>query len=163
MREALARAVNSSDLEVEVYVTDVDRVAALSAASELGSLLLRLREGGQTEFAHRAMLLLSKRVHDKYRLARTISNSVATQAIMEWAYPHCRSCGGAREIMNDKIKITCPTCGGIGVRRYSDGERRQAIGAWGGRIELALYHALAEITHESTGGVGKARDRMGRL
>lgn len=163
MRESLARAVNAGSLEWdELQVAEVDRVAALSAGSHLGSYLLRIREGAQPEWLHRAMLIISKRLHDKYRLARSVADAVATQSLIEWVRPHCRKCGGARELMGESIKIICPSCRGAGVHRWTDTERKAKIGAWGARIEQGLAFAQAEITREVGGTVGAARDRLGK-
>lgn len=161
MRESLARAVNSSDLEMEEYVTDVDRVAAMSAGSHLGSYLLRVRDGGQVEFAHRAMLILAKRVIKRHHIARTMAEAIAAQALIEWVRPHCRACGGARELMIDSKPTPCPTCGGSGVHRHSDSERRAIIGAWGGRVEIGFNYAAAEITAAAADMATGAKVRLG--
>ena len=54
--------------------------------------------------------------------------TMAAAAIIELIHPYCTTCGGAREIMGEKIKVICPTCSGIGVRRYTDSERAKMVG-----------------------------------
>lgn len=162
MREALATSVNAKNLEWGDHEKQVDRVAAMSAGTHLGSYLIRVREGAQTEFAHRAMLIISKRLHDRYRLARSIADKVAAQAIMEWVGPHCRCCGGTRERMVAETKVSCHVCHGSGAHRFSDSERKKSIGAWGGRIEDGLNFALAEITTASALMANGARLKLGR-
>jgi len=161
MRQCLARAVNSSNLEMETFETDVDRVAAMAAGTHLGSYLLRIRDGGQVEFSHRAMLILARRIHKRHRIVRTLAEAIATQALIEWIKPWCRACGGARELMIDSKPTTCPKCGGSGVHRHSDRERRSAIGSWGGRIETGFNYAAAEISSAAADMATGARARIG--
>lgn len=163
MRECLSRAVNSKNLEMEAYETDVDRVAAMAAGSHLGSYLLRVRDGGQVEFAHRAMLILARKVIKRHHVARTMAEAISTQALIEWVRPWCRACGGARELMIDSKPTPCPTCGGSGVHRHSDAERRSAIGAWGGRVEDGFNYVSREITSAAADMATGARVRLGRV
>lgn len=163
MKEILARAVNASSLEWDdTHETQVDRVAAMAGGSHLGSYLLRIREGAQPEWAHRAMLILAHRVIKRHHLSRSIAEKIAAQALVEWTYPHCPDCGGAREVMGEKIRILCPSCKGTGVRRWTDTERKEYIGAWGGRVEQGLSFVLAEITSATGGIVYAARVRLER-
>lgn len=163
MKEILARAVNASSLEwEETHETQVDRVAAMAGGSHLGSYLLRIREGAQPEWAHRAMLILARRLIKRHHISRSIAEKIAAQALVEWAYPHCPDCGGAREVMGEHIRILCPSCKGTGVRRWTDSERRGYIGAWGVRVEQGLSFVMAEITSATGGMVNVARTRLGR-
>lgn len=162
MRESLATSVNAKNLEWDEHERQVDRVAAMSAGTHLGSYLIRVREGAQTEFAHRAMLIIAKRIIKRYRLNRGIAEAVATQSIMEWVGPHCRCCGGTRERMMEDVKVSCHVCNGSGVHRFSDSERKKSIGAWGGRIEDGLNFALAEITTAAAQMANGARVKLGR-
>lgn len=160
MRESLARAVNSSDMGMEIYTTDVDLVAAMSAGTHLGSYLLRVRDAGQTEFSHKAMLLLAHKIIKRFRLSRKIAENVAAQALIEWLRPHCRCCGGTKQIIVDKI-IPCHQCGGSGVHRFTDTERRVKIGAGGRSVSDGLDYAQRIITQAACGMAVRARARLG--
>lgn len=161
MRESLAKSVNAKNLEWDDYEKQIDRVAAMSSGTELGSMLLRTREGGQREFAHRVMLIIASRLIKRFRLNRDIAEKVSTQAIIEWCQPHCRTCGGARQMMTNKI-VECHTCNSSGVHRYTDMERRQFIGSFGVRIEQALIEAHCIITGESGYTIRESSIRLGR-
>jgi len=62
--------------------------------------------------------------------------------------------------MGAKLKIVCPACDGVGVRRYTDSERRRIIGAWGGMVSDGYDLALATITGAVAATVGIARDKL---
>ena len=46
-----------------------------------------------------------------------------SQALKEFIDPACRVCRGVGEIITDKLRVTCPTCNGSKLHRYSDSER----------------------------------------
>lgn len=163
MNELLARAVNAKSMEWEEnHESQVDRVAAMAGGSHLGSYLLRIREGAQPEWAHRAMLILARRIIKCHHISRSIAEKISAQALVEWAYPHCPDCGGAREVMGEHIRILCPSCNGAGIRRWTDAERREYIGAWGGRIERGLSFAMRDITVATGEMVYAAKVRLER-
>lgn len=141
-RESLARATNSTNLEMAPDVThDVDRLAAAASGNTLGGLLLRLREGGQGRWAERILLILANRIGDKHRLTRSIADKTAEAALLEFISPHCTLCKGAKVMMLEKVKIICEGCGGSGLQRFSNASRREHIGTYGSRIEAAMSDA----------------------
>lgn len=120
MREAMAKARQTSDLEWNEYQKAIDRITASGMASTLGALLTRLKDSGD---------------HTVYRgvtsiLMETHANPlVVKQAIYEWLYDHCKTCNGAKELKLDNGVInTCQTCNGAGVRRWDNAERALSLG-----------------------------------
>lgn len=164
MREALAHAVNSSNLGMEEsYEHDADKIAAMAFGPRLGSLLVRYRDGGQARWKGQATCMIAYKLIRKLRLNRELSLKIATHALHEWADPHCLTCGGAREVMGERIKVICHVCNGTGIRRYTDIERKNAIGGCGGKIEDGLRLAHATITGAVAGTVGVALVQLERV
>ena len=105
----------------------IELIAAMSGTSSLASDLLRARLHDRTAL-RRAILLLAnlayktgkrKRLHLSHDQAKTF----AAAAIMELLNPNCRTCGGATLVLENSLKLECPTCGGTGLHRYSDNDR----------------------------------------
>ena len=161
MREALAASVGSSNLKFDPeYERAADRVAAIGFGPRLGSLLIRYRDANQVRWEREIIARLAKRIIRKLPITHSIAAKVAECALSEWARPHCATCGGARVIMGAMLKVVCPACDGIGVRRYTNSERRRIIGAWGGMVSDGYDLALATITGAVAATVGIARDKL---
>lgn len=152
--ERLATAVSTSDLAWSDLTTKaVEFVAAMAAASSLGSDLFRAKSY-DTQAARRAVVVLTKKAMlagDKKKLpiSRDMAQLMAVAVILEIVKPYCRTCTGAGVSIIDELKVTCPTCGGIMVHRYSDTERARLMGIapqdwhkWRSRYELVMATAL---------------------
>ena len=138
-KETLARAANSTDLGMEADVVhDVDRLMAMACGDTLGSLLLRFRESGQSQWGHRIVLILARRLKDQQHLGRDIAVKVAAAALEEFAQDHCSECHGARQLVLDKLTVVCSACDGSGKERWSNAARRERIGAYGARIDAGM-------------------------
>lgn len=131
--ERLACAVQDDDLGwSELQTKPVEYVAALSAASSLGSDIFRARD--HDAFAlRRAVLLLAKKAMDagmkaKLPLSRAMAQEMAVSVLMELLHPKCRTCHGSAVAIVGTLKVQCPTCGGTGIHRYSDKERAKLSG-----------------------------------
>lgn len=125
MRGLIGRAVDSSDLGEKIGEGDRDRVAALAGASRLGSALWRLKYSNDPKVYKSAVLLLAKRMGWKNS---DMLQRICELAIREWLLGMCIECKGAREVIVGDLRITCPSCEGIGVKRYSDRERERFVG-----------------------------------
>ena len=131
--EHLATSLSGSDLSwTEGKTKPVEYVAAMSAATRLGSDIFRAADHDAHAMRRAVLQLMSlaakKLGRNKLSITSAQAQTMAAAAILELIHPYCTTCGGAREIMGEKIKVICPTCSGIGVRRYTDSERAQMVG-----------------------------------
>lgn len=131
--EHLATSLSGSDLSwSEGKTKPVEYVAAMSAATRLGSDIFRAADHDAHAMRRAVLQLMSlaakKLGRNKLSITSAQAQTLAAAAILELINPYCTTCGGAREIMGEKIKVICPTCSGIGVRRYTDSERAKIVG-----------------------------------
>lgn len=153
--ESLALAVSAATLEWSDHATrPIDYVAALSGASALAADILRAKSN-DTSALRRAVLLLAQKAQKvgmKQRLYLSPSQAIAFAAgvMIEVLNPKCRNCSGASTVLIDNLKITCPTCDGLGIHRYSNAERAKNAGVdsarwsqWQRRYEMVLSLARA--------------------
>ena len=131
--EHLATSLSGSDLSwSEGKTKPVEYVAAMSAATRLGSDIFRAADHDAHAMRRAVLQLMSlaakKLGRNKLSITSAQAQTLAAAAILELINPYCTTCGGAREIMGEKIKVICPTCSGIGVRRYTDSERAKMVG-----------------------------------
>lgn len=131
--EHLATSLSGSDLSwTEGKTKPVEYVAAMSAATRLGSDIFRAADHDAHAMRRAVLQLMSLAARElgrkKINITSGLSQTMAAAAIIELIHPYCITCGGAREIMGEKIKVICPTCSGIGVRRYTDSERAKMVG-----------------------------------
>lgn len=131
--EHLAASLSGSDLSwSEGKTKPVEYVAAMSAATRLGSDIFRAADHDAHAMRRAVLQLMSlaakKLGRNKLSITSAQAQTLAAAAILELIHPYCTTCGGAREIMGEKIKVICPTCSGIGVRRYTDSERAKIVG-----------------------------------
>jgi len=131
--EHLATSLSGSDLSwSEGKTKPVEYVAAMSAATRLGSDIFRAADHDAHAMRRAVLQLMSLAAKKIGRKGIGITSAqaqiMAAAAILELIHPYCTTCGGAREIMGEKIKVICPTCSGIGVRRYTDTERAKMVG-----------------------------------
>ena len=161
--EHLATSLSGSDLGwAEGKTKPVEYVAAMSAATRLGSDIFRAADHDAHAFKRAILQLMSLAARELGRKSISITSglaqTMAAAAILELINPYCTTCGGAREIMGEKIKVICPTCSGIGVHRYTDSERAKMVGVnpedWHKHkrryrvfIEIASNHYVATPIH----------------
>jgi len=105
----------TASLESGVQEMPVDRIAAFSRASRLGTLLWRLKWGFDATVYKRTTELLADEAHTSPKMAEML--------IREWLNPNCEACRGAKETILCDRRILCPKCQGLGLKRYSDHAR----------------------------------------
>ncbi len=124
--ERMSQSCNTDDLKArDDKLGDVEHVAALSGAPEIGSDLLRARDYDANAL-RRAILLLANKAMHRLKIGRAAANMLAIVAVQEVMHWQCRKCNGAAEVIIGDLKQICPKCNGQGVHRWSDGERAQA-------------------------------------
>ena len=147
----------------EEKIRDVEHVAALSGASDLGSDMMRARDY-DPKALRRAILILASKVRTDIRLGMGPSQQLATAAILEVMHWQCRTCNGAAERVIGGVRQVCPTCRGTGVHRWIDADRAKATGyplsnwgMWAKKYEQVI--AIARRHDSAT--IGQAHKRMG--
>lgn len=134
IREAVGHSLHSSHLEpVFERESDIDRVGAISRASKLGSALWRWRYSGDSSAAPSAFSALLRKAQRRTKIYRhhkdfQILQRVCKLVLSEWYSPNCKVCKGAGEFTDEKLRIVCQACEGLGNHRYSDMERMSALG-----------------------------------
>lgn len=110
----------------------VDRVVAVAIASkhnELGALMLRV-EAFDAQSMRKVIALVVRQINRRYRITRGFSERIAQSALQECLHPHCTVCVGRGELHhNGEVVMVCIHCGGSGLKRYSDKDRREMVGS----------------------------------
>lgn len=138
LRESLASTGMANLSWDEDYERAIDRVAACGKCESLGVDLWKARYMLEVSAYHRCRWELLKRVLARYKHEdRGIAQKLVDQALIEFIASFCPTCGGAREIMLNELRVLCDTCGGSGVRRYSDYDRCRMM-----QISYRRYQSL---------------------
>lgn len=143
LREAYAGTVLASLEWSPERERAVDRCAAAGRADELGVLLWRSRYCNESAAYVKARGLLVRLYLQRYKSEKPeTALKVVEEALSEWLGPACSSCNGARELIHEGLRITCNSCGGSGLKRYSDFERA-------GRMKMSMAHVRL-LSHKLT-------------
>lgn len=137
IEERVGRALVSNHLETSSSrTTDLDKVAALGMAgrrSPIGALFIRFLVAHDARAYEPLVRLLSAKCRSRFR------ERIVKLVIEELCKPQCRTCDGRGRIEAGAALVwACPTCQGVSVHRYSDGERASALG-----MRIRDYRALA--------------------
>ncbi|HLP99199.1 MAG TPA: hypothetical protein VK149_12230 [Sideroxyarcus sp.] len=159
-REALAKAVVASSLGWdENQERQIDRVTALGMATrknELGAAIVHAEALDESSI-RKVVLLVARHVTIKTGVTRSHAEKVTTAALQEHLKPRCRACGGIPYI-EARVAQCCPSCGGTGLHRYGNMERRNLCG--GKYNEKAYEAALNEIRDRLGAAVCGANGRL---
>jgi hypothetical protein len=164
MRESLAHAINSGDLEQHEYDCAIDKVHAMGATAidcPLGILTIRFIDGQQPKSYRQLVVGLVGKASIQFKCARPMMEKMCEQAVREEVFPFCRACDGRKEIKVDERVIQCHVCEGSGKHRHTDSERARALGVdigdyaqWGKRYQMVqsifsdnYQLALRQIKH----------------
>lgn len=141
MREAIANALDSSLEWDDAHEKAIDKLTAFAYSDRLGTLLWRVKYFNCQQSYKPALLILAKRLKP---INREIAYKVAQQAMNEWLFSFCKTCLGAKEVKAGELVVSCKACCGTGVRRYTDQERQQAIGAHMPKQIKAIHDIIGE-------------------
>lgn len=140
--EAVTKATQSSDLAMQEYECDLDRVGALAFSPKLGAAMLRWG-GGQRSARHAVEVELAKAVHRMAKVKRWRSTDqqahlLIMRVLHEIEHRLCRKCGGRGMVGGveryrapddqDGVPAICPSCGGGRCQVYDDRSRARALG-----------------------------------
>ena len=133
----------------------IDRVAAAGFADALGIALWRSKYLNESKSYHDATKLLVTRYREGWSRFETqgVVEAIVDQVLHEHLSGMCRVCNGAKELIVGDLRVICTTCGGVGVRRFSDTERAQTMKLSIGRV-TRLGRAMQWLA-----GVVSASDR----
>lgn len=134
----------------------VDRVAAMGCASSVGSRLWNAAYGLSCGALARLRQDSVARGRSRFpRLATSVLERLAGQALHEYLSPQCVVCRGAKEVLVGARLLMCSGCGGSGSHRYSDEERARGMNL---SYSQAMFHGkhlgwmlgkLAQIDRET--------------
>jgi hypothetical protein len=128
LREAYAATALANLGWDENHEKAIDRVAASGKCSPLGLAFWKARymlESSAYQEARKGLIILYK---ERYvNEDHPIAVKVVEQCLHEYLSPFCQACKGARELVVNELKITCPACSGAGVKRYADEDRARAM------------------------------------
>jgi hypothetical protein len=131
MTEAIAKAVNSKNLQQKETHCTVDVVHSMGIAGieyPIGIAALRFIHGLDAKAYTELLYGLQRKAGRKMKCDKSVLLKVCKQVIKEAADVKCHFCKGiAHGIVNSKI-IQCPECNGSGLHRHTDMQRAQAIG-----------------------------------
>lgn len=126
--ERIGRALNSKNLKQDEQHFDADVVAALAFAPQLGASLQALVSAGHCDELSRTVVLLTDTLlragrRKRIGFGKLRAETIAQQALIEWAIRICRSCNGSgyRLVMytfdadQPKKQDSCLHCEGTGV------------------------------------------------
>jgi hypothetical protein len=143
MREAISKTLSSSlEWDDSDHERAVDKLTAFSYSDRLGTLLWRVKYFNDASAYKPAVFLLAKNLPT---LNRGMAIKIAEQALKEWVLSFCTHCLGAKEIRSGDHVITCPCCGGSGVRKYTDRERAAFIGASMSKQVDTILHIIGGV------------------
>ena len=151
LKESLGSAISHG------YLENPERIAALSRAGKLGSLMWRWRYGGQ-DLALFASNLLTRRAAKRLKIRGYQADyeklrKLCAQVLREWYSPECQTCLGVKEVAGEHKRIVCEACNGVGIKRYGDYERSEAIG-----VSLATYKAIWDKRFREVHAMSTAMD-----
>lgn len=129
LREAYA-ATHHANLDWnEERERAVDRVAAAGMCDALGIALWKAKYMLEVAAYHESKKLLVALYRDGRSKFETpaIVEKIADQVLHEYLSDKCSACGGAKELVEDNLRVTCAKCDGSGVRRYTDMERARTM------------------------------------
>jgi hypothetical protein len=138
MKEALAHAMNSSDLEAHEWDCSLDKLHALGITAinnDIGTLAIRFIDAGQAKSYKQLVYALAKKASIEFKCSRDMMNKLSEQAVKEAVFPFCRACQGRGEVNNGEKVHVCPSCNGSRYHAHSDLERANAIG-----VDIEAYH-----------------------
>lgn len=130
VREKIVGAFESKSLAWEQdFERAIDRLTAVGMSDALGSALFRAKYCNDAAAYQQALAILAKDGAKKLRVMPGYARKLAKVAIKEWivdADPHCR--GSGVFVQSNGIGVSCPKCGGTGMKKWEDHERALVSG-----------------------------------
>lgn len=148
LREPYAAAARQSLEWDEDYERAIDRIAAAGMCERFGLDLWRARYALDVASYQSARKLLVILFRERYRSEDPgVVEKVVEQCLHEFLSSACIACNGAREIIAGDLRRVCDTCGGTGVRRYSESTRSRMMEISFGKTKM-LSHKFQWLLNE---------------
>ncbi|MDE3023649.1 MAG: hypothetical protein KGI54_17685 [Pseudomonadota bacterium] len=126
LRESVAAALNSSLDSDEMHERPIDRLGAFSKSKRLGTLLWRVKYDNDAKSYKPALLLLT-RFFLRRGEGRKFVETICKCALDEWLMDKCKHCGGSGQVLHGQVLITCTSCNGTSIQRFTDRQRAKAM------------------------------------
>ena len=138
LREAFS-STHHANLGWQEHEAAIDRVAAAGRAERIGVCLWKARYMLEAWAYQESNNLLLKRFISRYKAEDAgVAQKIVSQALQEFLLSFCSTCLGAKELIDDDLKIICEDCGGSGVKRYTDRERARSM-----QMSLQRYRSVS--------------------
>ncbi len=117
------KATNSSSLADDELHHDTEALAAMALASNIGSLLFRIKYAGDQMSLKPLLIIWRIKIADraKHRGWSGISEEVADISLWHWMEDFCPECNGLGHPKMPKAPtleaMTCPACNGTGKKK----------------------------------------------
>lgn len=129
----------------------VDRVAAAGRCPTLGLNIWKARYLLEGKAYQDALNGLRLHFQERYRAeGQDMTRRLVDQAFHEYMSDKCKTCLGAKEVLLNELKVSCETCGGSGIRRYTDFERARTMQISMQKVK-SVSHKLAWLLGELAG------------
>jgi hypothetical protein len=130
MRESIARAVNSKNLQQKEQHCNLDLVHSLGIAAmnnPLGVSALHLVDGLQPNQYADVIFRLSREAGKRIKCDKSKLLLVCKRVIYESAFTFCKTCYGTKQFIADSKVHICEPCNGTGLERHTDRERSKSL------------------------------------
>jgi hypothetical protein len=132
LKEAYAGTALASLEWSEERERAIDRVAAGGKVPRVGIDLWRAKYLLEAKAYQDVITGLTQLYRSRYKPELPgMAEKLVEQALSEFLGPVCQTCTGTASRMVEGLKVMCPTCGGMALKRYTDEERS-------GRMQLSL-------------------------
>lgn len=149
LREAYSATALASLEWSEEVERAVDRVAAAGKASTLGVAIWKARYLNESSSYDKATKELTQWFMGWYKgEQKWLAEKIAEQCLYEFIFHFCQACGGVGEAVVEDLRVSCGTCHGSRVKRYSDSERCSRM-----KISWAMTKALRSKMQRTIGKV----------
>jgi hypothetical protein len=130
MRESIARAVNSKNLQQKEQHCQLDLVHVLGKAAihnPIGVNALHVIDGLQSQGYQELIFSLSRAAGKRIKCDKRTLLLVCKRVVYESAFTFCKTCYGTKQFIADSKVHICESCNGTGLERHTDRERSKSL------------------------------------
>jgi hypothetical protein len=130
MRESLARAVNSKNLQQKEQHCSLDLVHSLGISAinnPVGVSTLHLVDGLQHQSYQELIFKLSKQAGRSIKCDKRVVLLICKRVVYEDSFSFCKTCYGTKQFIAESKVHICESCNGTGLERHTDRERSKSL------------------------------------